>query len=268
MNVQLKSFVAPFLSLALMFVLAASVAAPVRMHAQEPATHEAAQPGAAELKKDEQAAASQNANTDPTSRKPIKYQKEEGENVFRHTQLVKTVSGIVFHDANASEEVQQTHIEITARIFEWINFGIIFLAIVLPLLKFLPKALKKRRETLSQHLEEARKTTADANSRLSAVEAQLSKLDEEIAKIRAQVEDEIKQDEARIKSSITEEAARIVASAEQEIAVAAAQAQRGLKAFAADLAIDQAVKNLTLTAEHDKALIEEFVAEAGKGGKN
>lgn len=252
MNVQLKSFVAPFLSFALMSVLAAGVAAPVRVHAQEAAATQS----------------SQDANTDPSSRKPIKYQKEEGENVFRHTQLVKTISGIVFHDANASEEVQQAHIEITARIFEWINFGIIFLAIVLPLIKFLPKALKKRRETLSTDLAEARKTTADANSRLSAVEAQLSKLDEEIAKIRAQVEDEIKQDETRIKSSISEEAARIVASAEQEIAVAAAQAQRGLKAFAADLAIDQAVKNLTLTAENDKALIEEFVAEAGKGGKN
>jgi F-type H+-transporting ATPase subunit b len=82
------------------------------------------------------------------------------------------------------------------------------------------------------------------------------------------VEEEIKGDEARIKSSIGEESARVVAAAEQEIAVAAAQAQRSLKAFAADLAIDQAVKQLTLTAENDRALIEEFVAQTCEGGNN
>ena len=249
MKVKLKFLAAPVFSLALTFAVAAGFAAPVRLPAQEQAAP--TQPAAAST----QTAA--DANGDPATRKPVKYQKEEGDNLFRHTKLVESIGKALNLD-----------VETTARLFEWINFGIIFLAIVLPLAKFLPKALKKRRETLSAELAEAKKTTADANTRLSAVEAQLSKLDEEIAKIRAQVESEIKQDEARIKASIGEESARIVASAEQEIAVAAAQAQRGLKAFAADLAIDQAVKNLTLTAEHDKALIEEFVAEAGKGGVN
>jgi F-type H+-transporting ATPase subunit b len=175
---------------------------------------------------------------------------------FTHTRLVESIGKALGLD-----------IDTAAELFLWINFGIIFFAIVIPVGRILPKVLRGRRETLSRNLEEARKTTADANSRLSAVEAQLSKLDEEIAKIRAQVEDEIKNDEARIKSSIGEETARIVAAAEQEIEVAAAQAQRGLKAFAADLAIDQAVKQLTLTAENDRALIEEFVAQAGEEGK-
>jgi F-type H+-transporting ATPase subunit b len=182
---------------------------------------------------------------------------ESNEEAFTHTKLVQSIGKALGLDINT-----------TARLFLWINFAIVFFAIVIPIAKVLPKTLRGRRESLSRNLEEARKTTADANSRLSAVEAQLSKLDEEIAKIRAQVDGEIKQDEARIKSSLTEESARIVAAAEQEIAVAAAQAQRGLKAFAADLAIDQAVRQLTLTAENDRALIEEFVAQAGEGGKN
>ncbi len=107
------------------------------------------------------------------------------------------------------------------------------------------------------------------------MEAQLSRLDEEIAKIRAQVEDESKQDEVRIKATIEEERARIVASAEQEISAAAAHAQRSLRHFAADLAIERAVRQLDLTPDTDRALIAEFVSEAqngangaAKGGKN
>ena len=146
---------------------------------------------------------------------------------------------------------------------------------MIPLAKFLPKVMRKRSVTLSHNLETARKTTADANARLSAVEAQLSRLDDEIAKIRAQVEEESKQDEVRIKATIEEERARIVPAAEQEISAAAAQAQRSLRHFAADLAIERAVRQLVLTPETDRALIAEFVSEAqngangaARGGKN
>jgi len=142
------------------------------------------------------------------------------------------------------------------------------LAIVIPLVKIMPKALRKRSETLKQDLEAARKTTADANARLSAVEAKLSKFDSEIAAIRAQVEAESKHDEQRIKASIQEESGRIVAAAEQEISVAAAQAKRGLRSFAAELAIEQAAKQLVLTPETDRALIAEFVGDATKGREN
>ena len=119
----------------------------------------------------------------------------------------------------------------------------------------------------------AQKTTQDANTRLSAVEAKLASLDQEIAKFRAEVEQQIVQDEQRGKAALEEEAARIVASAEAEIGVAAAQARRTLRNFAADLAIGQAARQLVLTPETDRQLIAEFVAEAGRdgmhgGGKN
>ena len=194
----------------------------------------------------------------------VKAEEREEENVYRHTPMVEKLAQ-VFH----------LDVETTARLFEFINFAIIVLAIVIPLARFLPKVIRKRSTALSQNLENARKTTADANARLSAVEAQLSRLDEEIAKIRAQVEEESKQDEARIKASIEEERARIVASAEQEIGAAAAHARRSLRHFAADLAIEQAAKQLVLTPETDRALIAEFISEAQngangavKGGKN
>jgi F-type H+-transporting ATPase subunit b len=233
---KLKWVAAPILSLTLLASFA--VVSPAQETPAQPASASTQVPAADDVKVKDRSSQSNEEN-------------------FTHTKLVQSIGKAMGLD-----------IDTTAKLFLWINFAIILFAIVIPIAKILPKVLRKRRETLSKDLEEARKTSADANSRLSAMEAQLSKLDEEIAKIRIQVEEEIKSDEARIKSSIGEESARVVAAAEQEIAMAAAQAQRGLKAFAADLAIDQAVKQLTLTAENDRALIEEFVTQAGQEGKN
>jgi len=177
----------------------------------------------------------------------------EGENVYRHTPMVQSLAKLLHLD-----------VETTARLFEYINFAIIALAVVIPLARFMPNVFRKRSQTLKHDLESARKTTEDANTRLSAIEAKLSGLDREIAAIRAQVEEEGKHDEARIKASIEEESGRIVTAAEQEIAVAAAQARRGLRHFAADLAIEQAAKQLVLTPEADQALIAEFVGGDSK----
>lgn len=182
---------------------------------------------------------------------------QEEHNVYRHTELVHTLAR-VFH----------LDVETTARLFELINFAILALAIGIPLFRIMPRIIRKRSATLRHDLESARKVTADAQERMSAVEAKLTKLDEEIAQIRAQVEVESRNDEARIKSTIEEERGRIVAAAEQEIAAVAAHAKRGLRSFAADLAIDRAVKQIVLTPATDRALIDEFVSDSAKGGKN
>lgn len=199
----------------------------------------------------------------------VKREEAEEEDVYRHTPLVAAISDAVFHDnaQTTAADVRAKHIETTARTFEWVNTAIILLCIVLPIARIIPKVLRKRDQTLSHNLEAARKTSAEANARLSAVEAQMARLDEEIAKIRSHVEEESKQDEARIKASLEDESARIVAAAEQEISAAAAHAQRGLKAFAADLAIEQAARQLILTAETDRELIQEFVASASGNGE-
>lgn len=215
----------------------------------------------AERSRDQAAIPTQPNESLPALPGQVKQEEHEENNVFRHTPLVKKLA----HAFNLD-------VETTARLFEWINFAIIMLVILLPIAKFLPRILRKRDETLKKNLETARKTTADANARLSAVEAQMARLDDEIARIRAQVEEESQQDEAHIKAALQEESARIVTAAEQEIAAAAAQAQRSLRHFAADLAIEQAGRQLVLTPESDRALIHEFISEAtngaGKGARN
>jgi F-type H+-transporting ATPase subunit b len=202
------------------------------------------------------AASSQSGNAS-TSEAPKS--EEDQEKAFLYSPAVQTMARIMHVDVKTA-----------STIFLAINFAIIFFAIVIPLARVMPKMFRKRSETLSQDLRTAREATADANARLSAVEAKLAGLDAEMKKFRAQVEHDSLEDEKRIKASIGEESARIVAAAEQEIGVAAAQAKRGLRSFAAELAIEHAEKELAMTPEKDRALIAEFVASVGanKGGKN
>jgi F-type H+-transporting ATPase subunit b len=187
---------------------------------------------------------------------------ESEEDTFLHSPMVKSIARALHLDVNTA-----------SRIFLVINFAVIFFAIVIPLGRVMPRVFRKRSQTISHDLKTARDATADANARLSAIEAKLAGLGEEMKQFREQVERESLEDEKRIKAAIEEESARIVASAEQEIGVAAAQARRGLRNFAAALAIDHAEKQLKLTPETDRALIAEFVAGvsadgAAKGGKN
>jgi len=197
-----------------------------------------------------------------TAAAPAPKSAEEQEQAFLHSPIVQSVARIL-----------HLKLDTAVTLLLAINFAIIFFAIVIPIGKIMPKIIRKRSQTLSLDLETAREATANAQSRLSAVEAKLAGLGEEMQKFRAQIEQDSLEDEKRIKAALGEESARIVAAAEQEISVAAAQVRRGLRDFAANLAIDQASKQLAMTPETDRALIAEFVAgvaadAAGKGGQN
>ena len=238
-------------------VLAAGVAtAPLRLAAQQP-------PAARGVNS---TAATSASAPEPSKAEPSKADSDEE----AQTRAFRLEGPLV----KATSKALHLSLETTACLFEIINFAIIALAIIIPLFKVFPAMLRKRTKTLTESLESARKMTEDANARLSAVEAKLASLDDQIAQFRAEVEREIQGDEARIKAALEDERTRIVQSAEQEIGQAAAQARRGLRHFAADLAVDQAAHQLNLTAETDRALIgefaagAEFAARAAAGGKN
>jgi F-type H+-transporting ATPase subunit b len=238
------------LKICLSVALAVSVvsfAVPVRGHAQE------ATPSA------QSATPAEHTSAAPEEKKAESTGQQEND-IFRHTPLVQSLAR-VFH----------LPVETTATLFEIFNFAIIFFCIGIPLVRVMPKIIRKRSQALKADLEEARKVSEDAKTRLGAVESKLASLDQEIAAIRSEVETEAKNDEARIKASLGEESTRIVSAAEQEISAAAAHARRGLRSFAADLAIEQASRQLNLTPETDRALIAEFVSSAAstaKGAEN
>lgn len=157
--------------------------------------------------------------------------------------------------------------ETTAEIFEDINSGALLLAIFIGIWKVLPKMFRRRTETLQKELTLAQAATEDANRRLTEVEARLSRLDGEIDSIRQQAEKDSAEDEKRIHAALEAERERIIASAEQEIAALQSAAQRELKKFAADLAVDHALRKLQLTTDADRALVKEFGKTLSGGGK-
>ena len=209
-------------------------------------------------------ARAESAPVTPSEVKPESYHKEvheakkeaesEETDEYRHSASVKALA-----------KMMNVDVETAAKTFEYINFAIIALAIGIPLFRILPKTLRNRSEKLSQELETARTATADAKTRLSAVEAKLAGLDSEIAALRKQMEEDMRTDEARSKAQIEEETARIVAAAQQEIAMAGAQAQRSLKQFAGEMAIEGALTRLTVSPETDRALFAEFARDSKAG---
>jgi len=112
-------------------------------------------------------------------------------------------------------------------------------------------------------MQEAQKASAEARSRLAEIEARLAKLDTEIATMRDAAEKEAAAEEARIKAAAEEDARKIVQSAEQEIASAIKTARRELTAFAADLAVALAQKQIHVDASTDQAIVQNFAGQLG-----
>lgn len=136
------------------------------------------------------------------------------------------------------------------------------------LVKTLPKTFRNRNTAIQKHLVDARTATEEASVRLNSVEARLSKLDEQIAAMRAQAEKDSALDEQRIKGHVEEEKQKILAAAEQEITAATTLARRQIQQYAAELAVDQAARKLVVSAETDRLLIQSFAQRlTGDGGK-
>jgi F-type H+-transporting ATPase subunit b len=140
------------------------------------------------------------------------------------------------------------------------------------LIKTLPKTFRDRNTAIQKHLVDARAATEEASARLSNVEDRLAKLDGEIAGLKSQAEKDSARDEQRIKASVEDEKAKILAAAEQEIAVATTHAQRQIQQYAAELAIEQAARKLSISAETDRLLVQNFARRLGgdesKEGQN
>jgi F-type H+-transporting ATPase subunit b len=149
-----------------------------------------------------------------------------------------------------------------------INFLIIAGAIFWLSKKYLPNAFRARTSMIQKAMEEARQASAEARRRLADIEARLSKLDVEIAEMRATAEKETAAEEQRIKASAEEEARKIVDSVEQEITASVRTARRELTAYAADLAVTLARKQIHVDAATDQNILQHFAGQLSNGDKS
>jgi len=207
----------------------------------------------------QQAPASAGEASAPVNAVPEKKQEVKDENdEYRHSAAVQKLGS--FLGLNADQ---------AATAFTVFNFLVLAIAVGFVLLKTLPRAFRARNTSIQKQLVEARTATEEANARLNSVEARLSKLDEQIAAMKSQAEADAARDERRIRASVEEEKSNILAAAEAEIQSATASARRDIQQFAAQLAIDQAARNLVVTPEADRLLVENFARQlSGRGGQN
>jgi len=137
----------------------------------------------------------------------------------------------------------------------------------------LPGMFRDRTAAIQKSMEEARQASEQANRRLAEIESRLSSLNLEIGEMRAVADREAAAEEDRIKAAAAQDTRKIVVSAEQEIAAAAKAARRELTAYAANLAVSMAQKQIHVDAPTDQALVRSFAdqlssAADGKPGKD
>lgn len=144
-----------------------------------------------------------------------------------------------------------------------LNFAVIAGVIFWAGRRFLPAAFTARTAAIQKAMQEAQKASDEARRRLAEIESRLMKLDVEIGMMRDAAEKDATAEEARIQAAAQEEARKMVGAAQQEIAAAAKAARRELTAYAADLAVGLAQKQIRVDAATDQALVRNFAGELG-----
>ena len=189
----------------------------------------------------------------PAAHSSEKKREVEDENdAYRHSPMVQSFGHMLGMGA-----------EEAATAFTWVNFLVLAGLVAWFLVKTLPKTFRDRNSAIQKHLVDARTATEEASARLNSVEDRLAALDGQIAAMRTQSEKDSVADEQRIKASLEDEKAKILASAEQEIAAATLHAQREIQKYAAELAIEQAARKLSISAETDRLLVQNFARRLG-----
>ena len=148
-------------------------------------------------------------------------------------------------------------------IFRWINFAIVFGALVYFFGKVAAPSLRLRSEEISQKIAEGARAREAAERQRREVQAKLAGIEQEVARIRADAQRDAEAEAVRLRALARKEAEVIERAAQSEIRAAERAAQLELKAFAARIAVDRAEALLAdrMTPEAQSALFHRFVAD-------
>jgi F-type H+-transporting ATPase subunit b len=141
------------------------------------------------------------------------------------------------------------------------NFGVVAVLIIWACAKYLPGVFRARTAAIQKAMQEAQKASEEARRKLADIESRLMKLDVEIGMMRDTAEKDAAAEEARILAAAEEDKRKIVESAQHEVASAAKSARRELTAYAADLAVALAKKQIRVDAATDQALVQNFAGQ-------
>jgi F-type H+-transporting ATPase subunit b len=238
-------------------VLMVSCASLMSLRAQEQPTHpEQKQPASPQQKKQASAESAQQANG-PGRQLAHESNEAAGEGKDEMAEFKESASVRLIGRLTRLNLQQSYWLSVV------LNFVVIAAIIVWAARKYLPGMFRDRSAAIQKAMQEAQMASEEARRRLAEIESRLMKLDGEIGMMRNAAEEEGAAEESRIQAAAEEDARKIVASAEQEIAAAAKAARRQLTAYAADLAVGLARKQIHVDAATDQALVRNFAGQLG-----
>jgi ATP synthase F0 subunit b len=146
-----------------------------------------------------------------------------------------------------------------------INF-LIFVAFVIYLLVKkirIGEVFDNRAAAILKELEQARRDKEEAQRRLAEVEARFSRLDQEVAAIRAESENEAAREAERIRQMAAADAEKIRLTAQREIDGAMKAARTELRAFVAEQAVQLAETLIRrdIRPEDNKRMLNKYMDE-------
>lgn len=173
-------------------------------------------------------------------------------------------------EATATEHAESEAAEhsVLDEIFHWANFLILLGGVWFLIRKFLVPFLEERGRMIRENMDRSAKALAEADQRMTAVEAKLRSLGSEMAALRQAALQESAAEQARIEAMAQADSDKILSTAEQEIEAAVKAARQELKAYTAELALGVAEKKIrdSLTPQAEERILRSFFQElAGNG---
>ena len=146
-------------------------------------------------------------------------------------------------------------------VWKWGNFLLLFGGLAYYLRRPLREFLQTRARGIEEGLANGKRAQEEAGAKMSAIEARLARLDEEIDGLRQQAARESEEDRSRIVDNSNAEAEKVVAVARREIEGLQRTARMELKAHVARLAVDLAEERLQkdLEPSQNQRIISRFV---------
>lgn len=175
--------------------------------------------------------------------------------------LVLPVPGVEASGGGAAAAAGDDHGSPLSIVWKWGNFILLFGGLAYYLRRPLREFLQTRARGIAEGLASGKRAQEEAEAKMSAIESQLARLDEEIDRLKQQADRESEEQRQRIIDSSGAEAERIVAMARREIEVLQRSAQAELKAHVARLAVDLAEERLRRDLEpgQNRRIISRFV---------
>jgi F0F1-type ATP synthase membrane subunit b/b' len=163
--------------------------------------------------------------------------------------------------AHAAEEGGNAATERANEIFKWINFAIVAGLLAWVFLKLTPAFFRKNAETISSAITKATAAKAEAERQLREAEEKLSRLQQEVAELRATAQREAAAEAERLRAITQSDVKKVGLAAKAEIEAAERAARLELKVIAANLAVDGAESLLAkqLTPQAQESLLSAFV---------